>query len=148
MRDHSTSQGAPKQRGWLMAGNEGFRIVVGVDGSEQSRAAMDWAVEEARLRHGEVLALTAWNFPYVTDALGQAWDYEVFQSDARAILEEELARVGNPGVKITGRLVQSSPASALVEASRDAELVAVGLARPWRIHRHDDRFRVASNGPQ
>jgi len=109
-----------------MAGNEGFRIVVGVDGSEQSRAAMDWAVEEARLRHGEVLALTAWNFPYVTDALGQAWDYEVFQSDARAILEEELARVGNPGVKITGRLVQSSPASALVEASRDAELVAVG----------------------
>ena len=29
-------------------------------------------------------------------------------------------------MKITGRLVQGSPASALVEASRDAELVAVG----------------------
>lgn len=100
--------------------------MVGVDGSAQSRAALDWAVEEATLRKGQVLALAAWNFPYVSDALGQAWDYEGFQSDAQAILEEELARVANRGVKITGRVVQGNPASALVEASREAELVAVG----------------------
>lgn len=100
--------------------------MVGVDGSAQSRAALDWAVEEATLRKGQVLALAAWNFPYVSDALGQAWDYEGFQSDAQAILEEELARVGNRGVEITGRMVQGNPASALVEASREAELVAVG----------------------
>ena len=61
------------------------------------------------MRHGEVLALTAWNFPYVSDALGQAWDYGVFQSDARAILEEELARVGNHGVKITGAWCKAIP---------------------------------------
>jgi len=109
-----------------MTGNRRFRIVVGVDGSAQSRAALDWAVEEAKLRNGEVLALTAWHFPYVTDALGQAWDYEIFQSDAQTILEAELARVGTPGVQITGRIVQSNPAAALVEASREAELVAVG----------------------
>lgn len=45
-------------------------------------AALDWAVGEAKLRGGQLLALAAWNFPYVSDALGQAWDYEVFRSDA------------------------------------------------------------------
>ncbi|MDQ0756226.1 universal stress protein [Arthrobacter sp. B3I4] len=109
-----------------MADNGSFRILVGADGSPQSQAALDWAVEEAKLRRGTVLALAAWNFPYVSDALGQAWDYGVFQSDAETILEAELNRVGNLGVVVTGRTVQSNPASALVEASREADLVAVG----------------------
>ena len=55
-----------------MAGSGTFRIVVGVDGSDQSRAAMDWAVEESRLRAGEIQALTAWSFPYVSDASREA----------------------------------------------------------------------------
>lgn len=109
-----------------MTGNGSYRIVVGVDGSKQSRAAMDWAVEEAKVRGGHVLALTAWHFPYVTDAAGQAWDYEVFQTDAQSILDEELARVRGRGVQISGRIVQGSPASVLVDASGEADLVAVG----------------------
>jgi nucleotide-binding universal stress UspA family protein len=109
-----------------MTGNGSYRIVVGVDGSKQSRAAMDWAVEEAKVRGGHVLALTAWHFPYVTDAAGQAWDYDVFQTDAQSILDEELARVRGRGVQISGRIVQGSPASVLVDASGEADLVAVG----------------------
>ncbi len=109
-----------------MAGNGGYTIVVGVDGSEQSRRAMDWAVEEARLRKGQVLALTAWHFPYVGDYMGQTWDYGVFQADAQAILDEELARVRDRGANLTGHIVQSSPAAMLVDASREADLVAVG----------------------
>ena len=110
-----------------MAGQGSFRIVVGVDGSDQSRAALDWAVEEAKLRQGRVLALTAWHVPYVGSAvMGQAWDYEVFQKDAEAILKAELARVKHQGADVTGRVVQSTPAAALVEASRHAELVVVG----------------------
>jgi len=109
-----------------MAGDGNFRIVVGVDGSPQSQAALDWAVEEAGLRSGEVLAIAAWHYPYVSDALGQAWDYEVFQRDAETILESELARAANHGVQVTGRAVQGNPASALIDASRDADLVAVG----------------------
>ena len=109
-----------------MSGSRGFRIVVGVDGSEQSRAAMDWAIEESGLRSGEVLALTAWSFPYVSDALGTAWDYEIFEKDAQAILEAELARVQDRGGNVTGRVVEGNPASALVDASRDADIVAVG----------------------
>lgn len=109
-----------------MAGNGSFRIVVGVDGSEQSKAAMDWAIEECRLRNGEVQALTAWSFPYVSDAMGTAWDYELFEKDAQAILEAELERVKDRGVAITGRIVEGNPASALIDASRHADLVALG----------------------
>ncbi|HEX9087783.1 MAG TPA: universal stress protein [Arthrobacter sp.] len=111
-----------------MAGpsNGAFRIVVGVDGSASSQAAMDWAVEEARLRNGHVVALSAWHYPYVSDALGQVWEYEGFEEDARSILEEELERVGDRGVGITGSLIQGTPASALVDASQQADLVVVG----------------------
>lgn len=49
-----------------MAGDEVFRIVVGVDGSAPSRLALEWAVTEARLRHGQLNAVTAWEFPPVT----------------------------------------------------------------------------------
>ena len=42
-----------------------FLIVVGVDGSEPSLAALRWAVDEARLRHGKVLLITAWHYPPV-----------------------------------------------------------------------------------
>lgn len=87
---------------------------------------MDWAVEEAKLRDGQVLALTVWNFPYVSNEFGQAWDYEVFRKDAEGILAAELARVGQQGVEITGQVVQGMPATALVDASRQADLVAVG----------------------
>ena len=109
-----------------MAGDGKYKIVVGVDGSEQSRTAMDLAVQEARLRHGEVQAVTAWNFPYVTDALGTAWDYEIFEKDAQAILEAELERVKDQDVDITGRIVEGNPASALIEASKAADLIVVG----------------------
>ncbi len=118
--------GTPAGKRGAVAGNGKYKIVVGVDGSEQSRAAMDWAVQESRLRQGEVQAVTAWNFPYVSDALGTAWDYEIFEKDAQAILEAELERVKDQGVAITGRIVEGNPASALIDASRDADLIAVG----------------------
>ena len=45
------------------------RIVVGVDGSEESAAALRWAVEEAKLRDARVEAVHAWSFvPMTTTA--------------------------------------------------------------------------------
>ena len=45
-------------------------IVVGVDGSEESRAALAWAVEEGRLRQAPVLAIHAWEVPMVPAPTG------------------------------------------------------------------------------
>jgi len=43
---------------------QSYTVVVGVDGSPMSRAALRWAVEEARARHGRVRAIHAWMSPY------------------------------------------------------------------------------------
>ena len=44
-----------------MSGAKAYRVVVGVDGSEASKAALRWAVWHAGLIGGSVTALTAWN---------------------------------------------------------------------------------------
>lgn len=40
------------------------RIVVGVDGSEQPKAALRWAVAQAELTGGVVETVLAWQNPY------------------------------------------------------------------------------------
>ncbi|MCO4273611.1 universal stress protein [Pseudarthrobacter sp. HLT3-5] len=55
-----------------MGGDGGFRILAGVDGSVPSRLALEWAVTEARLRHGQVRVVTAWEFPPVAVGM-EAW---------------------------------------------------------------------------
>ena len=39
------------------------RIVVGVDGSENARAALAWAVDEARSRGASLDAVMVWHLP-------------------------------------------------------------------------------------
>jgi nucleotide-binding universal stress UspA family protein len=109
-----------------MGDNSPFIVVVGVDGSTESQAALDWGVQEAKLRNGQVVALASWQFPYVSDAAGQVWEYAGFEQDARTILDDELRRVADPAVLVTGRLVEGNAAAALVEASREADLLIVG----------------------
>jgi nucleotide-binding universal stress UspA family protein len=43
------------------------RIVVGVDGSEGSQRALDWACTEAGFRHASVDVVTAWEPPFVAE---------------------------------------------------------------------------------
>ncbi|GAA2136491.1 MULTISPECIES: universal stress protein [Arthrobacter] len=109
-----------------MAISSPFVVVVGVDGSTESQAALDWGIQEAKLRNGQVIVLASWHYPYVTDAAGQAWDYAGFERDAQTILNDELERVADQGVPVTGRLVEGNAAAALVEASREADLLIVG----------------------
>lgn len=52
MRHRRGARNLLERSGDSMAYKGIFRIVVGVDGSAQSRAALDWAIEEAKLRRG------------------------------------------------------------------------------------------------
>jgi universal stress protein family protein len=45
------------------------RIVVGIDGSESSQAALRWALRQAKLGGGRVEAVIAWRYP--VDQFGQ-----------------------------------------------------------------------------
>ncbi|WP_104062085.1 universal stress protein [Arthrobacter sp. 4R501] len=110
-----------------MGGDGVFRIVVGVDGSAPSRLALEWAVNEARLRHGEVKAVTAWQFPPVTVGMeGLVHDPEIFPQAARRLQDEALRRVDSGGMKVTGDVVQGNTAGVLLKAAENADLVVVG----------------------
>jgi nucleotide-binding universal stress UspA family protein len=107
-----------------MTSSDSFVIVVGVDGSEQSLAALDWAITEARLRRGEVRLVTAWYYPPLASTVGVIDD--TFKKDAEQELAAALKAVADEGVAVTGQVVENSPATALLDAARDADLLIVG----------------------
>ncbi|MFP5366741.1 MAG: universal stress protein [Actinomycetes bacterium] len=110
-----------------MDGAEGFRIVAGVDGSAASRLALEWAVTEARLRGGHVRAVTAWQFPPVTVGMeGLIHDPDIFPQAARRLQNEALKEVESGAVPVTGDVVQGHPATVLLKAAEDADLLVVG----------------------
>jgi nucleotide-binding universal stress UspA family protein len=114
-------------------------IVVGVDGSGNSRGALDWALNEARLRGSSVRALHAWMIPVVGTgeapwALAPPPSYvelsakEIEQHAREALdreVEEALARVGVV-IDIERVVVEDSAGDAVIDASADAELIVVG----------------------
>ncbi|HEY9355519.1 MAG TPA: universal stress protein [Arthrobacter sp.] len=110
-----------------MDGDEEFRILAGVDGSAPSRLALEWAVTEARLRHGQVRVVTAWQFPPVTVGMeGLIRDPDVFPQAARRLQNETLQRVDSEGVTVTGDVVQGHPADVLLRSAENADLLVVG----------------------
>ena len=107
--------------------SEGFHVVVGVEGSAESRRALEWAVTEARLRQGHVTAVTAWESPAVTAGMeGVIWDPTSFEMAARNEQARALDRVRADDIAITGLVISGAPARVLLDASKDADLLVVG----------------------
>jgi nucleotide-binding universal stress UspA family protein len=108
-------------------------IVVGVDGSDHSRKALEWAVREAGLRGKPLTVLAVHSVPrnhwtgdpenYPTDAP----ETETIRKAAEEAVQKAVSQVGGPGpTSITVRAVTGVPAQELVAASADADLVVVG----------------------
>lgn len=105
------------------------RIVVGVDGSEGSQAALAYAFEEAEIRGADVHAVQAWQpAPSAALVLG----YSAILDDMPDIRAETFRRSlapwrdRYPGVRVTESLVCGHPVELLCEASAMADLVVVG----------------------
>jgi len=109
-------------------------IVVGVDHSAGAKAALRFALEEARLRQATLRVVHAWQFGYIgaTGLEGflpaAGGELEDFRQSAEAALDETLRDVGvdEDGVAIERRVDQGTAAAVLVEESRGAELLVVG----------------------
>jgi nucleotide-binding universal stress UspA family protein len=106
---------------------DGARIVVGVDGSKSSRAALAWAVRQAALTGAVVDAVTAWQIPlYYGFALTD--EGPDFAQLAASSLDEAIAEAASlePGVVIRPTVVQENAAQALLDAAKGADLLVVG----------------------
>lgn len=100
-------------------------IVAGYDGSENGILALDWAVEEARVRELPLTVIHVWD-AYLGGPVA------VPAVDLRALAQETLdggvahVRETAPGLPVRGLLVQGPAAERLIEAGRSADLIVLG----------------------
>ena len=111
----------------------GGDVVVGVDGSQTSQRAVEFAFAEAALRKTGLTAVHAWTLPWLRSTLSIRHEVvnvtrPALQQEAAAVLSESLAEIRqkHPAVPVVEQAVEERPAVALVEASHDAPLLVVG----------------------
>jgi nucleotide-binding universal stress UspA family protein len=108
-------------------------IVVGIDGSDHARRALEWAMREAGLRQTPLTVLTVHQVlsgTFHNIAVLQPADQELAKeavATARKHTQEVLDALDGAGpATVTVTCVSGLPAEALVEASQDVELLVVG----------------------
>ncbi|MGY0020387.1 universal stress protein [Streptomyces sp. cg35] len=104
-------------------------LIVGIDGSESSAQALDWAIEEAGRRDAglHLLHASRWErYEVLEPSFGRGRGAVQEFAEHIAAQATERARHRAPGTRITGEVTPHDPAAALVEASREAVMVVVG----------------------
>ena len=109
------------------ASNEA-RIVVGVDGSENSKHALEWAARQAGYTGATLEVIIAWDYPATYGWVPVPPEDYGLADYAEKALNETIAAVLGAGtsVKVERRVVQGHAAEVLVNASEGAELLVVG----------------------
>lgn len=111
-------------------------IVVGVDGSLGSLAALRWGIREASTRGMVVHAVTAWEVPLESTFgdMATVGDFHPVVA-AEQILVTALADAGvaDTHVTVTTAPVQGHPAEVLMQQAERAELLVVGSRGHGRI---------------
>ncbi|GAB2727009.1 universal stress protein [Kitasatospora kifunensis] len=112
-----------------MGGNDSSpRVVVGVDGSPSSHAALRWALRQAELTGATVYAVGVWEPPsyygWSAPVVDTSFDYDL----ARRQFTEQLDEVLGPehSSRVEERLVLGNPAQVLIDEADGAELLVVG----------------------
>lgn len=116
-------------------------IVVGIDGSELSARALDWAIEEAVLRNLPLTVVYAWHvneWAMTQTTLAHLGDLrkemqEACHTAADEMLRKALVRVERH-CETTIVTPEAPPAKALLDASAGADLLVVGRRGTGALH--------------
>src|SRR5579871_4851510 len=93
------------------------RVVVGVDGSDASIAALAFAAEEAKLRGGTLQVVSAYVSATMFGASVPAGYIEALEEAAHEIVDKAVAAVpGMAEVDVTRTIVPEAPVAALLDA--------------------------------
>ncbi|WP_426319912.1 universal stress protein [Microbacterium sp. E-13] len=102
------------------------RVIVGVDGSKSSVAALRYAARIAEAFDAPIEAVTAWSYPpFAEPALMTEWSPE---SDAAAILDDAIAEAFGdaPPRELTRSVLVGPAARALIERSEGCAMLVLG----------------------
>ncbi|MGI9623133.1 MAG: universal stress protein [Acidimicrobiales bacterium] len=109
------------------------RIVVGVEGSGGAKAALRWAIAEARHRQASVEVVTAYSNTYVPaspDFNYVPLDPHDLESEVEKmqgyVIDEVLADLGACEVEIVRVIKRGRAADILIEAAQGADMLVVG----------------------
>lgn len=112
------------------------RIVVGVDGSDEARRALAWALDEGRLRKWSVIAVHSHMIPPLLMSpepmpvgpppVPDPGLIEQLEERAERLVADELDQADTSGVVVEGRVGSGTAADVLLQAAQDADLLVVG----------------------
>lgn len=103
-------------------------VVVGVDGSPASEAALEFAYEEAARRGAPLVAVHTWTDLVADPVIAPLLDWEAIEVDEQLLLAERLAGWAEkyPDVPVRRVVTRDRPAHALLKEAVGAQLVVVG----------------------
>jgi nucleotide-binding universal stress UspA family protein len=108
-------------------------IVVGVDGSDNSRRALGWAMREAVHRQVPLVVMTVQPDPirpvtgiYWGVHSGNSFKPELAQKSLQEFVDQVASEIGGTVPEITVSATAGEVAEELIKASRDADLLVVG----------------------
>jgi nucleotide-binding universal stress UspA family protein len=103
-------------------------VVVGVDGSPTSEAAIAFAYEAASARSVPLVAVHTWLDRTFDPTLAPMLDWEAVETKEREVLSQRLAGWSEkyPDVQVEQLVTRDRPADSLLEQATAAQLVVVG----------------------
>ena len=110
------------------------KIVAGIDGSDASKEALRWGVDEARLRRADVIAVHAWQMPPPVPTFGPSPAVDMVENVpqiedsaeklARSVVAEVVGDTSD--VNVEAIATEGPAAGVLIDAAQGADLLVVG----------------------
>jgi nucleotide-binding universal stress UspA family protein len=109
-----------------MAGAEG-RIIVGVDGSEDSKQALRWAVAQAERTGQHIEAIAAWEVPVTILLLPTATEQDYADRSAAVLSDTLHEAIGDePPVVVRARTREGRAAHVLTSEATPEDTLVIG----------------------
>ena len=109
--------------------NDRSKVVVGLDGSDGSTAALAWACDYAAAVGADVTAVQVWGYPSPGHRTGISEPYDDMKLEAMQRMRDQIEQfiaAKEPSVLIHSHVVEGPVDDVLVDESHRADLLVVG----------------------